>query len=111
VIGPFLQLPRPCTCSRIHCWCRKPKDAASSGTVASDVSQLRHSQCIVLDDQAVACSGACVGLWRGGKSGKHAAVISLLQRPLQMLVRAEALVAAEEGERSVQPPSRVASHE
>jgi hypothetical protein len=40
-------------------------------------------------------------LWRGGKAGKHAAVIALMQRPLQVLVKAEELVAAAESERCV----------
>ena len=40
-------------------------------------------------------------MWRGGKAGKHAAVIALMQRPLQVLVKAEELVAAAESDRCV----------
>jgi len=56
-------------------------------------------RCIVIDHQPAACCGAVVGLWRGGRAGAHAAVIALLQRPLHMLVRAEALLGADESDR------------
>ena len=36
---------------------------------------------------------------RGGKAGAHSAIISLLQRPLHMMIRAEALLAAAECDR------------
>jgi hypothetical protein len=58
-----------------------------------------ESQCIIIDNRPAECSGACIGLWRGGKAGVHSAVISLLQRPMHMLVKAEALIAAAESER------------
>lgn len=77
---------------------KTPSDGSSS---AADMIAAAQSQCIIIDRQPAACSGACVGLWRGGKAGRHAAVIALLQRPLHMLVRAEELVAAAESERLV----------
>lgn len=81
--------------------CRRPKIDASLNSGAADVFAMAQSQCIIIDNQPVACSGACIGLWRGGKAGSHSAVIALLQRPLHMLVKAEALIAAAESERSV----------
>ena len=78
---------------------RQPKIDASLNSGAADVFAMAQSQCIIVDNQPVACSGACIGLWRGGKAGRHSAVIALLQRPLHMLVKAEALIAAAESER------------
>lgn len=79
--------------------CRRPKEVISSEGTQADVLAMAQNECIVIDNQPVACSGACVGLWRGGKAGKHAAVIALMQRPLHLLFRAEELVAAAESER------------